>query len=75
MRALDCLLLTSAVGSGLLESRSPAGQQFLQALKSNSKLAEQYKQVGKGYGPQREFRLKWAQQEVDRCRETRIQRE
>eukprot|EP00969_Alexandrium_andersonii_P207181 9154292-Alexandrium_andersonii.AAC.1 len=38
-------------------------------------LAEQYKQIGKGYGPQREFRLKWAQQEVDRLRETRIHRE
>eukprot|EP00969_Alexandrium_andersonii_P181084 8001875-Alexandrium_andersonii.AAC.1 len=64
-----------AVRSGMLSLRSSAGQQFQAALQKDAELMSAYRDLGKTYSAQREFRLRWAEQEVERLRQSRVVKE
>ncbi len=58
--------------AGTFGLRSCVGGWWAKALKNDVKLADSYKQLGKQYEAQRQYRARWAKEQYQKCRDERI---
>ena len=61
-------LLEAASQDKCFDMRSTVGGWWMKTLKTDARLAEEYKALGKSYAAQRAFRARWAAQQAEQCR-------